>query len=164
MRRLAPLALLLVAGCGVSPGAGEDCTAIGARVGVGVDVAPRPAGPEADAATLEACWADTCRTYPVDLFPSTRAGGTTCTGDAPDDVCSAEAVETGGRHGFADIPDLPEQPVRVTLTVTADGGEQIARQTLEITPEPVYPNGPRCGAGGPQASLTVDRAGAVRES
>lgn len=162
MRGFALFALLLVAGCGASAGSGGEqaCTAIGTRVGIGVDIA---AGPPAEAATLEACWGGSCRTYPVELFASTVATDTTCTGDGPDDVCSAEVKPTGGKHGFADIPDLPEQPVEVTLTVTGEGGERLAHRTLDVTPSPQYPNGPDCPPGGPQANLVVDARGGITE-
>jgi hypothetical protein len=167
MRRLPLLGLLVVAGCGspAAVGGGGECTAIGARVGVSVDVAARSTGPAAGGATLEACWADVCRTYPVELSPSTTAAGTTCQDTArPDAVCSAEVRETGGKQGFADIPDLPARPVRLTLTVTDDAGARLAGGTLEVTPETVYPNGPDCDPGGPQAGLAVDGAGTVRDS
>ncbi|MEU6645157.1 hypothetical protein ABZ863_21705 [Saccharomonospora sp. NPDC046836] len=159
------LALLLVAGCGASAGAGgadRPCTEIGASTGIAVDIAPRPAGPEAVTATVEACWGRTCRTAPVELSLSTTAGPPTCTGNGQDDSCSAAMRYTGGKNGFAYIDDLPEQPVAVTLTVSGDGGTEIVRQELDITAQPVYPNGPHCGAAGPQARLHVDAAGNVR--
>jgi hypothetical protein len=31
--------------------------------------------------------------------------------------------------------------------------------TLEVTPKLLYPNGPGCGSGGPQANLVVDVSG-----
>ncbi|PXY34404.1 hypothetical protein BAY59_02415 [Prauserella coralliicola] len=166
MRRLSLLALLLVAGCGTSAGTGGGqvaCTEIGAPRGVSVDLAPGPAAAAASTAALEACWAGKCRTYPLELSPSTEAIDTGCGGDQPDAVCSAEVRETGGKHGFATVDDLPELPVRVTLTITGDDGAETSRQTLDITPEPVYPNGPHCPAMGPQAKLTVDADGTVRD-
>ncbi|WP_167165734.1 hypothetical protein [Saccharomonospora amisosensis] len=162
MRVTALLALLLVASCGASVGSGgqRPCTEIGVRVGIGVDI---DAGLAAEAATLRTCWGGSCRTYPVDLFQSTAATDSTCAGDRPDDVCSARLRPTGGQHGFADIADLPERPVEVTLTVTGAGGERLAHRTLSVTPTPVYPNGPDCGAGGPQSNLVVDPRGMVSE-
>jgi hypothetical protein len=162
MRRFPLLALLVVAGCGAPIGLGEGgCTAIGALVGVSVDIAPRPADPEISGATLEACWADECQTHPVALNPSTTTGEETCTGDKPTDVCSVGTRETGGKNGFVAMPDLPTAPVQLTLTVTDAAGVQLATQTLDVTPETVYPNGPECPPGGPQARLTVDSTGKI---
>ncbi|PXY31308.1 hypothetical protein [Prauserella muralis] len=165
MRALTAFALLLVAGCGASAGSGGEvaCTEIGAPAGIGVDVAPREQGPQAEAATVEACWGGSCETVRTDLRPSTTAGPTSCTGEGPDAVCSAGVRETGGRNGFADIAGLPEQPVELTLTVTAADGTELARRTLTVTPAPVYPNGRGCPPQGPQAQLTVTADGEIRE-
>ncbi|PRX44629.1 hypothetical protein B0I33_111141 [Prauserella shujinwangii] len=164
MRALPALALVLVAvtACGSSAGSGERaCTAIAARAGIGVDLAPPPEGTEPREATVEACWGGSCRTVSVELVPETAATETTCEGDEPDSVCSARMRETGGLTGFADLPELPAEPVEVTLTVvTADGGEY-AHRTLRVTPELVYPNGPGCGGEAAQAHLTVDSQGRV---
>jgi hypothetical protein len=145
------LALLLVTACGAQAGEGGEraCTAIGTRVGIGLDIAP---GVTASAVTLVACWNGACRTYPVELRPSTVATGSTCAGAQPADSCSAQVRETGGQHGFVDIPDLPAAPVTVTLSDDVHG-------TLEITPKLLFPNGPGCGGGGPQANLIVDATG-----
>ena len=51
--------------------------------------------------------------------------------------------------GFAEIPGLPATPVDVT----------VAGHTAQVTPRLLYPNGPGCGAGGPQAGLVLDAAG-----
>ncbi|MFC4002691.1 hypothetical protein ACFS2C_04265 [Prauserella oleivorans] len=160
MRRLSLLLLLLIAGCGSSLGpgvAGQSCSAIGAPRGIGVDIARQASGRVAQSATIEACWDGRCRTYAVRLVPATTAGDPTCAGD----ICSARVRETGGRHGFAAIPDLPRQPVRVTLVVAGATGPDLVRRTVVVTPTPAYPNGPDCGAGGPVASLAVDATGAV---
>lgn len=156
------LALLLVAGCGASMGVTGDreCTEIGTRVGVGVNIA---AGVPAQRATVEACWGGSCRTVPVELYPSTEVAETTCQGTGDDAVCSARMRDTGGHHGFADIPDLPEQPVQVTLTVAGDHGEDVVHQALTLTPTLRYPNGRDCPGGGPQANMAVNGAGEVRE-
>jgi hypothetical protein len=165
MRRLWLLVPLLVAGCGNPFGAGAgDCTAIGALVGVSVDIEPSPAGQKAGAATLEACWAGECQTRTLELHPLATAVQETCTGDKPDDVCSARSEPTDTMNGFADIPDLPTSPVRLTLTVTDTAGVRMATQTLEVTPKTVYPNGPDCAPGGPQARLTMDSTGKLHDS
>jgi hypothetical protein len=69
-----------------------------------------------------------------------------------------EQIPTGGKHGFAELPGLPASPVRVTLTL--DGGRP---QTLEVRPAFLYPNGPNCGGGGPQAQLIVGPDGVATE-
>lgn len=158
-------ALLAATGCGTAGAAapGGACTEMGARVGIAVDVAA-PLAAKARHATLEVCWNGTCQTKRVELFPATRAGDTTCAGDQPGDVCSAPAHVTGGRHGFADLPDLPELPVSAAFTLTGSDGGTITEQRVEITPKLVYPNGPDCPPGGPQAGLVVDSRGVVHES
>ena len=70
-------------------------------------------------------------------------------------------VPTGGKSGFADIPDLPERSVDVTITLTGLVGELDLSGEIQLTPEPTYPNGPDCPAGGNQAQLFVDAAGNV---
>jgi hypothetical protein len=145
--------LALTAGCGRA-GSGPEvaCPAIGTRVGIGLTV-PAPAG--ISQATLEACWGGQCVTRPVDLMPETAAGEQTCTGTGPDSACGVSAVPTGGLQGFADIPGLPAQPIRVT--VRFDDGRP---HTTVVTPTFSEPGGPACGKAGPQAQLV---AGAGRE-
>ena len=135
-----------------APDAEVACPAIGTRVGIGLTV-PDPAG--ITRATLEACWGDQCVTRPADLFPETAAGATTCTGTGPDGSCGVSMVPTGGLQGFADIPGLPAEPIRVT--VRFDDGKP---HTAVVTPTFSHPGGPACGQGGPQAQLV---AGADRE-
>jgi hypothetical protein len=145
MRALVLLALGLLAACGAQVRA---CPAVGMLVGIGVDVAP-PVAERVDSLSLFACWDGSCRTYPVRLFPSTTVTGSTCTGPGPANQCSAQTGATGGKHGFAEIPDLPAAPIDVTLSGF----------TLRVTPKLSYPNGPDCGGGGPQANLVVDGTG-----
>jgi hypothetical protein len=133
---------------------------IAAREGIGVEITPAVAGRIADA-TLVARWGGSTRTYPIALFPSTVAGETTCVGDGPNDSCSVQARETGGKNGFADIQDLPSTPVEITMTFADPGGTESGRGTLRVTPKDVYPNGPDCGADGPQTNLIFD--GTLRE-
>jgi hypothetical protein len=111
--------------------------------------------------SLEACWDGSCRTVPVELRPATTVGPTSCSGHRPADVCSAQLRRLGGSSGFADLPELPERRVRVTLTVTGVQGQRLVHHTLELTPRAVYPNGPDCGAGGPQAHLVVGAKGHI---
>jgi hypothetical protein len=97
------------------------------------------------------CQNGTCRPAEVRLAPSTttRPGG--CAGG----VCSGSAVRTGGRQGFADVPGLAKSPVRVTVELRGTSGDRVLDRTVTVTPKGVFPNGPRCGEMGPQASLVV---------
>jgi hypothetical protein len=157
MRALPLLALLLAAttACGspAGSGGGQTCTAIGPLVGVGIDLQPAAAAKVSDA-TVVACWSGACVTRAVELRPSTAAGPETCTGDN----CSVRAAPTGGKQGFADLPGLPSAPVRLTVKLAG-----FADQTLDVTPKLSYPNGPDCGAGGPQAQVVVDDTGRATE-
>ncbi|MGH3520751.1 MAG: hypothetical protein ACRDQ7_25925 [Haloechinothrix sp.] len=160
MRALQTIALLLVlSACGASAGSGaQACTEIGTPVGIGLDVEP-PLAAKVSAASLEACWDGSCRTAEVELFPSTAPAQTGCVGD----VCSAELRPTKGKHGFADLADLPEEPVEVTVALTGKGGVTVLERTLEVTPRMQFPNGPDCGGAGTQAGVVVSGAGAVRD-
>ncbi|WP_236789340.1 hypothetical protein [Amycolatopsis sp. GM8] len=151
MRRLTLLLLMVVlAACGTQAGApGQPCTGIGTPVGIGVQIAPAVAARFMDTTSLDACWNGSCHTYQVQLHAATAAAETSCTGTGPDDACTAHMRETGGKTGFATIPDLPAAPVQATF----------AGETVTVTPKLLYPNGPTCGGGGPQASLTVDETG-----
>jgi hypothetical protein len=161
MRALPMITLLLVAAtaCGSPAGSAglPACTNIGTPLGVGIDLQPAIAA-KVSGATLVACWAGDCTTRKVELYPSTAAGPTSCTGDKQSDACSAQMTPTGGKHGFADLPGLPAAPVRGTVTFSG-----FAEQTLDVTPTMSYPNGPACGPGGPQARLVVDDNGWVTE-
>ncbi len=155
---LALAAVTVACGTVVRSG-GQACTEMGAPRGIGVDIAP-PTAARVETASLTACWNGKCRTWPVELRPSTSATDTTC-GDDPGDVCSAKVRKTGGLHGFVDIPDLPAEPVRVNLTLAEADGTEVVDRTLEVTPRRVSPNGPSCPPHVPQARLVVDESGEV---
>ncbi|TNC29563.1 hypothetical protein [Amycolatopsis alkalitolerans] len=141
--------LVVLTACGTQAGAPERaCTAIGAMPGISVAIAPSVAARFGGTAGIDVCWNGSCHGYPVVLTPATTAVATPCTG-GPDDTCGARMRETGGKTGFATVPGLPAAPVTLTFS-----GE-----TVSVTPELVYPNGPACGAGGPQAKITVDEKG-----
>lgn len=130
------LAVVAVGGCDSSA---QTCTAIGSPPGIGV-IGPEASTPTApDPASgdmrLEACWDGTCREYEV----------------------SRRWSASDPRRGFAEIRELPTEPVRVTLLA---GGRRLGPVT--VVPEPVTPNGDDCPALGPAASVTVDRHGTVR--
>ncbi|GAA1200865.1 hypothetical protein [Prauserella alba] len=121
--------LAVLGGCGAD---GQTCTAIGSPPGISID---GPGVPDAllGDAVLEACWNGDCREHDVRRWSSDR------------------------QHGFAEIRELPAEPVRVTLVAE---GRRLGPVT--VTPEPTWPNGEECPAGGPAASITVDRNGTVR--
>ncbi len=146
MRYVLGFAMLaaVTAGCA---GPEVACPAIGFAVGIGLSI-PSPDG--ISKATLEACWRGRCSTHEVGLHPETTAGATTCTGTGPDDSCGTSMRPTGGLQGFATIPGLPAEPVKVT--VRFDDGKP---HTVEVTPAFSEPNGPACGKAGPQAQLVA---------
>ncbi|SEB45186.1 hypothetical protein SAMN04489727_1862 [Amycolatopsis tolypomycina] len=157
MRYLVGFAVLaaVTTGCaGAGAGPEQACTAIGMPVGISLSI-PSPDG--VTKATLEACWRGQCVTRDLGLYPETSAGATTCTGTGPDDSCGTSARPTGGLHGFADIPGLPAEPVKVT--VRFDDGKP---HTVEVTPAFGEPNGPGCGTGGPQAQLVAGEGHELR--
>lgn len=159
MRKLVVLgALLLTAACG-DVGAGRPCTAIGALVGLGVDVKLTTV----ETGAIEVCWDGKCVTPELHLSPSSKTVGETCTGDSPDSVCGASAVPTGGKHAYVPVPDLPAKPVTVTLKLADKAGKTVVDQQITVTPKMVEPNGPGCGTGGPQAGVVVAPDGSVRE-
>ncbi|WP_380642702.1 hypothetical protein [Saccharothrix lopnurensis] len=151
------LALALASGCGGE--AAHDCTLIGTAVGIAIDVRHPGVGDVA----IEVCRDGSCATPVVVLHPSDRVGETTCSGTAPDDTCGARSEPTGERSGFAQVPDLPAEPVRVRLSLTDRSGSPLPAREIVVTPEMAYPNGPNCPAGGPQARISLGPDGSVTE-
>lgn len=139
--------LVVAVGCGGPAGAPGQvaCPAIGTPVGISLTIPPEAVA-GISVANLEACWNGQCVTRKVDLQPATAPAQTTCNGTA----CSAQMTSTGGLHGFADVPGLPAQPVRVT--VAFDDGKP---HTIEVTPSFPQPGPPGCGSTGPQLQLVV---------
>ncbi|WP_143047303.1 hypothetical protein [Amycolatopsis xylanica] len=156
---LPALALVLagVTACGaIGAGRGLECTNIGADAGIGIDLVPEAAGP-ITSGQMEICWDGHCLTRELVLSPSTKVGATGCAGTDPSSACSAQAVPTGGKHGFAEVPGLPTTDVKVT--VGFDGGPT---RTVHLIPKLVFPNGPECGGLGPQGQLELAADGTVR--
>lgn len=154
------VALVALAGCRME--AGRPCTLIAARVGVGLRVAP-PLATRVSDADVRICWdGGGCQDRTITLDPDTTAGLQSCTGTAPDDTCGASAVPTGGLVGFADVNDLPKRPVQVSVVLHDASGKRVFDQELTMTPKGVFPNGPDCGEGGPQAHL-IATDGQLRE-
>lgn len=145
-------ALVTLTGCGLQPG--KPCTAVAARVGVGVQVEP-PLADRVNYATLRMCWDGSCQTLTMALDRVTQADSQGCSGTDPDDVCHARAVPTGSLAGFADMSKLPKKPVQVTVVLRGTSEDQVFDQRITVTPKGVFPNGPDCGEGGPQAHLLV---------
>jgi hypothetical protein len=139
-----------LAACGSSPGSGTQCTDVGAPTGVGLEVRP-PFAARVARATMTVCHDGSCRTSKVRLDASTTTRSDGCSGD----TCSASAVRTGGRHGFADVPGLSKSPAKVTVELRGPSGDRVLDRTVTVTPKGVFPNGPRCGEAGRQASVVV---------
>jgi len=140
----------VLAACGSSGGSGAGCTLVGAATGVRLEIRP-PFAARVAHASMTVCHDGSCRTSEVRLDPSTttRPGG--CAGG----TCSASAVRTGGWYGFADVPGLATSPVKVTVELRGTSGDRVLRRTVTVTPKGVFPNGPRCGETGHQASVVV---------
>ncbi|MEV0233947.1 hypothetical protein [Nonomuraea sp. NPDC050786] len=147
-------ALVVLSGCASQHG----CTAIGAPVGISVRV-DAPLADMVTAAELTACWDGSCRTAKPELHQDTTVASQTCDGEA----CGAELKPTGGKQGFADVTGLPKAPVKVKLRLKGRSGEAVVESELTVTPEGLFPNGPACGEGGPQAAIAVSGSGAVSE-
>lgn len=149
------VALAAVTACGSQIGTGErPCTAIGARQGVGLRIEP-PYARRVAGAEMKVCWNGRCRTVETRLEPATAALPGKCPDGGPDTACGATMSPTGGKTGFADVPDLPKAPVQVTLVLRDGTGKPILDERLDVTPRGTFPNGPHCGEGAPQANLTV---------
>ncbi|WP_158842747.1 hypothetical protein [Saccharothrix deserti] len=152
--------LLLATACGsTNAGDGVPCTAIGTPVGVSVDVTH----PEVVSGTIEVCWDTSCATPALELHPSSKVASTTCTGTDPDDSCGARTEPTEGMTGFANLPELPARPVTATVRLLDQSGSVLVDRQIAVSPEMVYPNGPDCPAGGPQAGISVGSDGSVTE-
>lgn len=159
VRACAVLGVLSLVGCASHES--TNCTEIGAPAGIGIEIDASIAQEITDEASLLVSWESTNIDAIAPLYPSTEAVDEGCSGDGQEDSCSATMVPTGGKSGFADIPDLPERSVDVTITLTGLDGELYLSGEIQLTPEPTYPNGPDCPAGGNQAQLFVDAAGNV---
>jgi hypothetical protein len=125
-----------------------------AREGIALEI-PAPYAGKVAEATMTICWNDACQEPEIHLAPSTKAVPQECTGDTPDAVCGASASPDGGKHGFADVTELPTTPVQVTVVLRDAGGGEVLDQKIDVTPRVTYPNGMGCGAGEPQAQLVV---------
>ncbi|XVQ13352.1 hypothetical protein ACQP1W_12690 [Spirillospora sp. CA-255316] len=147
--------LAVLTACGGGSSSGErPCTMIAARQGVGLDI-PAPYAAKVAEATMQICWNGTCREPEVHLTGTGKTVPQGCTGDGPDAACGASSSPDGGKHGFADVADLPASPVQVTVTLRDAEGERLLRQKVDVTPHATYPNGRHCGKGDPQAGLVV---------
>lgn len=154
-------ALSVLGGCGSAASSGRPCTEIAAAVGLALDIRPPLAAKVADA-TMKVCVDGACRTPEIHLAPTTKAGKQTCSGNDPDDTCGVSVVRTGGKYGFAPVPGLTKRPARVSVVLRDGSGKRLLDQRIVVTPKAVFPNGPHCGEGGPQAGVIVEN-GRLRE-
>lgn len=152
-------ALIALATAGAcAGGGGTACTDIGAFHGVAFTV--DPSGAEGvETALMELCRDGGCVEYELGFTQETR----TVNEDCADGTCWAEAEETGGLQARVPVDDLPTEPVDVRIELRADDGEALLTDELSAAPEMVYPNGPDCGAQGPQLGLEIEN-GELRRS
>jgi hypothetical protein len=154
-----PVLALSVAALSACDWGGQLCTTMAARQGIGFAIRAPDAAKVAEA-EMKLCWNGTCREPEIDLHASTEAIPEGCSGGA----CSVRYSPDGGKHGFADVRDLPTTPIEVTLVLRDPGGATLLDRTFSVTPHVTYPNGPDCGPGSPQANLLVqDGKVTVRE-
>ncbi|MFU8850595.1 hypothetical protein ACNAW0_06385 [Micromonospora sp. SL1-18] len=155
------LILTTLAGCATTEET-RVCDLIGTVTGISIDIAAAIAE-RVETADMTVCWDGSCQTPPVFLMPSSRTVDDGCTGNGPDGVCMAHAEATGGKTGFANVPDLPPRPVEVTVTLTDSTGTRIVDQTLILDPKMAEPPPGACrGGGSPYGRITVDADGKAR--
>ncbi|WP_394839037.1 hypothetical protein LVJ94_19300 [Pendulispora rubella] len=111
----------------------DECTLIGTVRGFGIDIDAAFAS-TIRSGTIVACWRGTCRTAPLDFMLDRR-------------------------FAIVEMLDLPAEPVQVALHFTDNDGSPLPARTITVVPRMVYPNGPRCGADGPQQNLRIDAEG-----
>lgn len=144
---LAASTVLLVA-CGADSGfLGRACTEMGALRGYTLTIAKDMVGDISDP-VLEAC-DTTCRTLPIELTEGSDTVDQGCTGDGPEDSCSAISVPNGTLVASINDPDLTTAEVTLTLI---NGSTEYA---ITATPKMVYPNGEDCPGAEPQLNLLL---------
>jgi hypothetical protein len=150
----AAASLLVLAACSPpEPG----CPEIGSPSGVAVTVLA-PYAAQVQGLRLEVCWSGRCTEETVELSPGSDTVDQGCSGSDADDTCSATAVPNGTLVGFLPVAQLPTGEVTVRGTVTA-GGRTVPLTRVTRNAGTTFPNGPRCGPGGNQLAVTIDRAG-----
>ncbi|APU16759.1 hypothetical protein [Actinoalloteichus fjordicus] len=158
---LVALGLIVLTGCGApGSGIGMECTAIGARTGLGLDIAAELA-PDVDAAAVRLCQDDDCTETDLPAcgddceLDGLRPGTDTVDQGCADGVCSASSVPNGELHGFVELPELVSGPAEVSVTLLDQAGTEVLTERITVTVEDVYPNGPECGVGGAAAGVRV---------
>lgn len=155
LRRLGIIGLLTIASACTTPPVG--CTDIGAPNGISVTVVAALA-PEVADLTLTVCRASRCQEVPVELFPGSITVGETCSGNAPDDTCSASSAPDGTATGFGAVADLAEESVVVTARYQV-AGRSVRAAPVTVTTRGAYPNGPNCGPAGYQGAVRLTASG-----
>jgi len=154
-RRLGMITGLLVVSACTTPSVA--CTDIGAANGIGVTVV-KPLASEVTDLTLTVCRADRCQEIPVELRPGSVTVSETCSGAAPDDVCSASAAPDGTAVGFAPVDDLAEESVAVSARYQRSR-RSVSTAPITLSARGVYPNGPDCGPAGYQGTVRLTAPG-----
>lgn len=159
---------IVLAATSVVPGAGAGadvtteppviCTQIATPSGVGLTVAETDTE-DVDSAVLTASWPGAEHRVDVELDPGTEPGPESLSAQLSsvlDDSLPATVVETGELVGFANVDDLPTEPVTVTVDLLDDDRDVIFTDATVVTPELTYPNGPECPPSGTQADVRVE--------
>ena len=149
---MAGAAMLVLAGCTAET---PQCKEVGSPTGLSIEIAA-PLATTATQVDMQVCWDGECHSPAIELLPSSTSEPQGCTGPGPDDSCTAKQVPTGAKHGFADMPELPATEVEVAVTLHNNAGTQVFHDVTVVIPEPTYPNGPQCAAGGVQAGLIAE--------
>jgi hypothetical protein len=157
---LTAITTLTACGSGIGPGAGRDCSGAALRKGISLDIDPAYA-PKIGDATLTSCWGGVCKDTPMHLVPSSTSSALPCPTTGPDTACGAAAVRTGGKHGFADLPDMAATSSEITLKLLDPSGAELRTQSLTVTPKVSYPGGPECGGATPQGGLLISPDGTL---
>lgn len=158
VRRLLTITALCAALTGCALFEPRACTMIGTSVGVSMDI-KAPLAARVAHAEVEVCWSGRCRTSKAMVNQGSRTVEETCSGD----TCSARAEPTADKWGFADVADLPKSPVELRVILRDGKNAQILSVKGTVTPKGQFPNGPDCGEGGPQAGVTIEGDGTMRE-
>ncbi|MBE1558570.1 hypothetical protein [Nonomuraea africana] len=146
--------LLALPGCGAE----RICTLVGTPVGVSLAI-DSPLAARVSAAELTACWNGSCTTARPPLHVADQVAMQTCDANG----CRARLAPTDGKRGFGEVAGLPKAAVKVRVKLTGANGDTVLDESLTVTPQGRFPNGPDCGEGGPQAALRVSGEGRLSE-
>ncbi|MGX9899014.1 hypothetical protein ACW0JT_02445 [Arthrobacter sp. SA17] len=122
----------------------QPCPAIAQASVVSLTV-ERSYVPSVKSIHLKACQDGVCKEADLELMPGTSSVDQGCTGDGPDDSCSATSVPNGTLVGMLMLDVLTESPIDASLTGTSPNGAPLPQRSLTFTPTSEYPFGQQCG-------------------